>query len=467
MRTLALLLLALATCQASAQDTPAAAPASAPAAAPAVPAPQVSLADAYKKEFAFLTAQKRDLGARLAAAQGQLQLGRARLESEVSALENRVSASRAEADDLAEQLAQSDRAQESNAANSELLLATFEQALASLSAAGVEIKDAPAYVAGDDSAKLAQLYGAAQGKLAAYGQITRGPGKFFLADGSQVEGTVVRVGNVAAYGVSPRGSGVLAPAGAGQFKLWSVPSADVAEALAKGQSPPVLKTYLYETLGAAASEPQVKTFWGEMQKGGTIGYVILVLGALALLAALLRAIFLRNAGARVDKIMDRVGPLVKQHRIAEAIDACKLDKGSAARVITATLRNIERDREHLADIISESILHESAHLNRFGTFITLIAAVAPLLGLLGTVTGMIQTFDVITEFGTSDPKLLSGGIAIALVTTEQGLMVAIPCLLLGSMLNGWAESIKDDMEKAALKVMNLYADGQPARAKAA
>ncbi|HQY36049.1 MAG TPA: MotA/TolQ/ExbB proton channel family protein, partial [Pseudomonadota bacterium] len=86
---------------------------------------------------------------------------------------------------------------------------------------------------------------------------------------------------------------------------------------------------------------------------------------------------------------------------------------------------------------------------------------------LGTVTGMIQTFDVITEFGTSDPKLLSGGIAIALVTTEQGLMVAIPCLLLGSMLNGWAESIKDDMEKAALKVMNLYADGQPARARAA
>ena len=87
MRTLALLLLALATCQASAQDTPAAAPASAPAAAPAVPAPQVSLADAYKKEFAFLTAQKRDLGARLAAAQGQLQQGRARLESEVGALE--------------------------------------------------------------------------------------------------------------------------------------------------------------------------------------------------------------------------------------------------------------------------------------------------------------------------------------------------------------------------------------------
>jgi biopolymer transport protein ExbB len=73
---------------------------------------------------------------------------------------------------------------------------------------------------------------------------------------------------------------------------------------------------------------------------------------------------------------------------------------------------------------------------------------------------MIQTFDVITEFGTSDPKLLSGGIAIALVTTEQGLIVAIPALLAGTLLNGWAESIKDDMEKAALKVVNAYQEAQ-------
>jgi biopolymer transport protein ExbB len=95
-------------------------------------------------------------------------------------------------------------------------------------------------------------------------------------------------------------------------------------------------------------------------------------------------------------------------------------------------------------------------LNRFGALILMIAAVAPLLGLLGTVTGMIQTFDVITEFGTSDPKLLAGGIAVALVTTELGLIVAIPCLLLGNLLSGWADGIKDDMEQGALKVINLH-----------
>ena len=87
-----------------------------------------------------------------------------------------------------------------------------------------------------------------------------------------------------------------------------------------------------------------------------------------------------------------------------------------------------------------------------------IAAVAPLLGLLGTVTGMISTFDIITEFGTGDPKLLSSGISIALVTTEVGLAVAIPALIFGNLLSGWAESIKDEMEKAALHVMNQYKD---------
>jgi biopolymer transport protein ExbB len=196
----------------------------------------------------------------------------------------------------------------------------------------------------------------------------------------------------------------------------------------------------------------------EAAKGGIIGFVILALGAVAMVLVVLRAVFLHRAGSSINRTMDAVAPHVRAHRVEEAIAAAKRFKGSAARVVTASLRNLDRDREHLEDIVSESILHESTHLNRFGSVITMIAAVAPLLGLLGTVTGMIQTFDVITEFGTSDPKLLSGGSATALVTTELGLIVAIPCLLLGNLLGGWAERIKDDMEKAALKVINLYQD---------
>jgi biopolymer transport protein ExbB len=162
-----------------------------------------------------------------------------------------------------------------------------------------------------------------------------------------------------------------------------------------------------------------------------------------------------------------VGDLVEKGNLAEALEATKQLKGSTSRVVAAAVRNLERDREHIEDIISEQILHESAHLNRFGAFIIVIAAVAPLLGLLGTVTGMIATFDIITEFGTGDPKLLSSGISIALVTTELGLAVAIPALIFGNLLSGWAESIKDDMEKAALHVINRYKQRTPAAAPTA
>ncbi|MDF1881440.1 MotA/TolQ/ExbB proton channel family protein [Sulfurimonas sp. MAG313] len=140
----------------------------------------------------------------------------------------------------------------------------------------------------------------------------------------------------------------------------------------------------------------------------------------------------------------------------KALASIKQQKGSTARVIKATIRNLDRDREHIEDIVAESILHESGRLDRFGSMILIVAAVAPLLGLLGTVTGMIATFDIITEFGTGDPKLLSGGISIALVTTELGLIVAIPVLMLGNTLSAWAERIKDSMEHSALHLINEY-----------
>ena len=101
-------------------------------------------------------------------------------------------------------------------------------------------------------------------------------------------------------------------------------------------------------------------------------------------------------------------------------------------------------------------MNESSKIDRFGSVILVIAAVSPLLGLLGTVTGMIGTFDIITEFGTGDPKLLSSGISEALITTKYGLIVAIPLLLLGNVLSGWGLRTKNHLEQAALHMINTY-----------
>jgi biopolymer transport protein ExbB len=441
-----------------AQETPSPAPAG-PAPAAAAAAPAVSLDEAYKKEFAFLEAQKRELQARITQIRSEFERDRARLSGEISALEARALSAQSQAEALGRELLLAEQQQLNNADNTELLAATFEQARSTLASFGDETLQQSSFAALDDGNRVQGLYVTANAVLQTLSRVRKAPGSFFLADGTEVQGEIIRFGNVAAFGVSAQGSGALAPAGGGRFRLWNAPaSAETAQALAAGQSPAVLRAFLYENVNAAVAEPEVKTVWKEVKKGGLIGYIILALGAVAMLLVVLRAVFLQQAGASIGAILDAITPAVKAHRIDDAIAAAKRFKGSAARVVTAALRNVDRDREHLEDIVSESILHESTHLSRFGSVITMIAAVAPLLGLLGTVTGMIQTFDVITEFGTSDPKLLSGGIATALVTTELGLIVAIPCLLLGNLLGGWADRIKDDMEKAALRAINLYQD---------
>ena len=102
----------------------------------------------------------------------------------------------------------------------------------------------------------------------------------------------------------------------------------------------------------------------------------------------------------------------------------------------------------------ESVLDAKTRLNSWFPFIKIAAAVEPLLGLLGTVTGMINTFKLITVFGTQDASTFSSGISEALLTTEWGLITAIPCLLMAAFLARLARAALDDMEKLAVRIMN-------------
>ncbi|PIE43279.1 MAG: flagellar motor protein MotA [Gammaproteobacteria bacterium] len=155
-----------------------------------------------------------------------------------------------------------------------------------------------------------------------------------------------------------------------------------------------------------------------IRQGGVVGYCILVLGALGLLVAFLQmALMLRNEFQ-----------INRQLRRGTQLNA----NNALGRILLSLQQDLTNEQRELK--VDEAILQELPRFERGQSFIKLLAAVSPLLGLLGTVIGMIATFQSITLFGTSDPKLMAGGISQALMTTVFGLIVAIPLLFCHSYL---------------------------------
>ncbi len=426
---------------------------------PPAPAPQGrSVEEAYQREFAFLEAQRRELEKLIEQTKARNAQATATLQAEVDGLQRAVVRLDSRADQVNEQVNASEEQALANADNRAILAATFQQAGVTLEQYNIGTLDGEAFSNMTDDQRVAVLFEEGAALIEKLGTIRREKGVFYTADGEEIAGDILRIGNIAAYGRGAGVSSVLAPAGGDRLKVWPAGEPDAVNGVISNGSGQLIPVFLFESLAKEVETKKDKTPIDVINDGGTIGWVIVSLGAIGLILCLLRFVFLRGASTGAGKLGDRVGEMVREGRHDEAMEYLRNKKSAPARVVAASIRNLDKDRDHIEDIVSEAILHESPHLNRFGIFILVIAAVAPLLGLLGTVTGMISTFDIITEFGTGDPKLLSGGIAIALVTTELGLIVAIPLLLLGNMLSSWSEGIKDQMEKAALHVINVSQD---------
>ncbi len=412
------------------------------------------LEKAYEKEYAFLKAQKAELESRLAKDKEtqDKELGDARLK--VDTLQEKLLDVSKDAKVSGDRLEKLTKKLGEKEENSGITGNVVNQATSSLESYGVAIPQSDKV---PNAQKIKQVFGESLKLFTTLSTLRNTKGDFYLPDGKKVSGDIVLVGNIAAYGISAEAAGALAPAGNNAYKLWNAAnSSDDAKALFAKEMMPSIDLFAYENLEKEVDYIKVKTLSDTLRDGGIIGYITFGLGAFGLLLLALRALNLLRAGSNVTEITDIVVKRVESGKKHEALEAIKNYEGSTARVIKSLLRNIDKDREHIEDIVMENILNESSQIDRFGSFVLVIAAVAPLLGLLGTVTGMIETFDVITEFGTGDPKLLSGGISAALVTTMQGLIVAIPLLLLGNLLSGWAQSIKDSMEQNALHIVNLY-----------
>ncbi len=180
-----------------------------------------------------------------------------------------------------------------------------------------------------------------------------------------------------------------------------------------------------------------------LDQGGTIGYLTLFIGFIGILLFLERAFYLLTVGGKVraqikSDIVNEDNPL--------------------GRVLAVHDVNQNADVETLELKIDEAIMKEMPKLERFLTMIKLIAAIAPLMGLLGTVTGMIMTFQSMTLFGTGDPKLMAGGISAALMTTVIGIVVALPMLFLHSIASGWSKAIVHTIEEQSAGIIAVHAE---------
>ena len=173
----------------------------------------------------------------------------------------------------------------------------------------------------------------------------------------------------------------------------------------------------------------------KIQEGGVVGYVILALGFIGLVISAMR-IFALTGIANLVKLQ------------AQNINRPSL-RNPLGRVIKIFQDNPSSDPESMELKLSEGILKEGPRLNAWIMFIKIIAVVAPLLGLLGTVTGMIQTFQAITLYGAGDPQTMAGGISQALVTTVLGLVVAIPTVFLHWVASSRAKRIEETLDEVA------------------
>ncbi|HFG1788116.1 TPA: MotA/TolQ/ExbB proton channel family protein [Vibrio cholerae] len=180
-----------------------------------------------------------------------------------------------------------------------------------------------------------------------------------------------------------------------------------------------------------------------LEAGGVIGNVILVLLGVGLIIALYR-------GAILATLRQKIKAQLKNPE--------QPGNNPLGRILAVYNKEQQRSVEALELRLLEAVVDEQNHLETGLSMLKLLAALAPMLGLLGTVTGMIETFQVITQFGNGDPKVMAGGISMALVTTVEGLIAAIPLLLAHNILSAQAEAIRNILEKQGIGLVAQQAE---------
>lgn len=292
--------------------------------------------------------------------------------------------------------------------------------------------------------QLEELWFALQQEMTAQGEVKAYQGNIINLDGTVRTGTVTRVGPFTATSDGD----FLRYAGEGRYAdLGRQPPArfgGAADDLEGSEAGEVTAGVVDPSRGAILNLfLQMPTLFERVNQGGFVGYVIVILGLLGAVLAVERIVTLSRTAKTVRS---------------------QLSAGTASgdsplgRVWNAYEANKSADVETLELKLDDAILKEMPALERGLPLLKLLSGVAPLLGLLGTVTGMILTFQAITLFGTGDPKLMAGGISQALMTTVLGLVVAIPILLLHAVASTRSREVVQVLEEQAAGLIAAHAE---------
>ena len=201
-------------------------------------------------------------------------------------------------------------------------------------------------------------------------------------------------------------------------------------------------------------EETQQTLLEHIAKGGPVMYPILGMAGLAAIVALIKWFHLISMRSPSRKNFNNFLDAVAANDYDKVQAWAKSVGGPTGKMLSKGAEHLYETTDLIEEVMFETVLSTRLNLQKLLPFISICAASAPLLGLLGTVTGIINTFKLITIFGSGDVKTLSGGISEALITTEFGLIVAIPSLLLHAFLSRKAKGIIDEMEKGAVAFVN-------------
>jgi biopolymer transport protein ExbB len=282
------------------------------------------------------------------------------------------------------------------------------------------------------------------------------------AAGRETRGEVIRIGNFNALWRAGGSVGYLeyAPAKEAFSQFFAkMPSAFITEArrFAENKSPGL---YVDPSSGGAFRFiSDMPDWWEELKSGGSLMWPICIIGIIGGILALERFLVLLRESRRTEALSVQVTPVIQQGKWQEAHSLCSGSRAILAGVLNAGIDHRQEKPEVIESVLDETIQGKLKPLERNMSSLQIIAVVAPLMGLLGTVTGMIATFQMITIYGSGDPRMMSGGISEALVTTEYGLFIAIPIILAHGYFQGRANQIINTLEEKSMMLVNAVKKG--------